>query len=400
MCYNAVVVALHASPLPSPLSRLSDAVAALLHEDVDGLSDGTLGDDVIALRRAIDLLEAECSRRLHRFGGQRGYASEGAASLQSWLRQHCNLTAAAASQRVEVARMLPELPTTERALRDGEIGFHHASLIARTAADIGAERVHPAEPVLVDAAKRLDPTRLAVLTRHVRHCVDPDGARDSANHDHDRRWLHLSQTLDGIFVLDGQLDAEGGALLRTAINALDKPVPGDDRTAAQRRADALVELATRQLQHGDLPAVAGQRPHVTVTAPAATLAREPGSPAGDLSFAGPVIADLVRRLACDASVTHITVGPSGQPLNVGRTNRTVPPALRRALVTRDAGCRFPGCDRPPEWTDAHHIVHWADGGETKLDNLLLLCRHHHRFVHERGWKLNLPSRSSPVLLPP
>ncbi len=394
------MVALHASAVAPSLARLTDAVDALQAEHLDGLTDGALGDDIIALRRQIERLEAECSRRLFRFDEQRGYASEGAVSMQSWLRHHCNLSGSAAAMRVEVARMLPQLPSTERALRDGDIGFQHASLIARTAADLGAERVHPAEPVLVDAAKRLDPARLRVLTRHVRHCVDPDRERDAANHDHHRRWLHLSQTLDGIFVLDGQLDAEGGALLRTAINALDKPIPDDDRTPAQRRADAIIELATRQLQRGDLPAVAGQRPHLTVTASAPTLRHAPGAPAGELNFAGPVIADLVRRLACDASVTHITVAASGEPLDVGRTTRTIPPALRRALVTRDHGCRFPGCDRPPEWTDAHHLVHWADGGETRLDNLVLLCRHHHRFVHERGWRLELSSGGDAIALPP
>jgi len=130
-----------------------------------------------------------------------------------------------------------------------------------------------------------------------------------------------------------------------------------------------------------------RRPHLTVTAPLATLQREPGAPAGELRWAGPVVADLVRRLACDAAITRVTVSPRGEPLNVGRAVRTIPPAIRRALALRDGGCRFPGCDRPPEWTDAHHIKHWADGGETSLDNLVLLCRFHHRYVHEQGWRL-------------
>jgi len=397
-----VVVALP-TPLPSPTTRagrLTSFVDALLDEDLDGLTEDALGEDVIALRREIDRLEAECARRLHRFERRRGFAAQGAASVVSWLRQHCRLSAASASQRAEVARHLPELPAVDHALRHGDIGFQHAAVVARSASELGVDAVRPVEDTLVDAAQRLDPTRLQVVTRHLRHCVDPDGALSSANRDHGRRFLHVSETYGGAFSIDGMLDPEGGALLRTALDALDQPVPGDPRMAWQRRADALVELARRQLQSGDLPSVNGRRPHLTVTVPLATVCREPGAPAGELRWAGPVVAELVRRLACDAAVTRVTVSPTGEPLNVGRTTRTVPPAIRRALVTRDRGCRFPGCDRPPEWTDANHLHHWADGGETSLDNLVLLCRFHHRYVHEQGWHVRRTDGGSLSAQPP
>jgi 5-methylcytosine-specific restriction protein A len=96
---------------------------------------------------------------------------------------------------------------------------------------------------------------------------------------------------------------------------------------------------------------------------------------------------MARRIACDAAVTTVTVDGKGTPLDVGRTTRTIPPALRRAVVVRDGGCRFPGCDRPPEWTDCHHILPWAEGGATRLDNLVLLCQLCHTRVHEQGWRL-------------
>src|SRR5205807_6755005 len=169
--------------------------------------------------------------------------------------------------------------------------------------EVGAERVREVEPHLIEAARRLDPGRLRFVTRHVRHCVDPDGALDATNDDHERRWLHLSQTFDGIFVLDGRLDAEGGAMVRTAIQALITPAHGDDeRTPMQRRADALVELAARQLSSGTHPTAAGQRPHLTLTVSADTLRRTPGTPGADLAWAGPVHAETARRLACDASL--------------------------------------------------------------------------------------------------
>ena len=98
-------------------------------------------------------------------------------------------------------------------------------------------------------------------------------------------------------------------------------------------------------------------------------------------------AEAARRLACDASVTRVVLDPASRPLDVGRRSRVVPPAIRTALVVRDRGCAFPGCDRPPPWTDAHHVRHWADGGATSLDNLVLLCRRHHRTVHEGRWRL-------------
>jgi hypothetical protein len=264
------------------------------------------------------------------------------------------MSGGSAQRRVEIARRLPELPVTEAAFRDGAIGVEHTAVIARLASDVGTEATRGVEQTLVDAAHRLDPARLGWVAQHARHAIDPDGARRDVNGMHDRRRLHLSQTLDGVFVLDGLLDAEGGALLRTAIDALDRPLPAEERTAAQRRADALIELVRRQLQSGAVPDVTGQRPHLTVTTTDETLRGDAGSPAAEARRAGPLVRDAARRIACDAALTRMTLDAAGTPLDAGRTSRTVPAALRRALVARDGGCRFATCDRPPEWTDAHH----------------------------------------------
>jgi hypothetical protein len=196
-----------------------------------------------------------------------------------------------------------------------------------------------------------------------------------------------------------------------------------------RRADALVELARRQLQGGSLPQVAGQRPHLTVTVAASALGGGVGAEAlrGDagssgafcgapissaaqrrdtdagvarLGWVGAVPIETAQRIACDAAVATVTVDAAGTPLDVGRTRRTIPAALRRALVVRDGGCRFPGCDRPPEWTDGHHIRAWADGGATRLDNLVLLCQRCHTRVHERGWRLRWGADGDLVAEPP
>jgi Domain of unknown function (DUF222)/HNH endonuclease len=266
---------------------------------------------------------------------------------------------------------------------------------------VGTEAVRSVEPTLVEAARKLDAGRLNLVARYLRHCIDPDGALQADNQNYARRSLHISQTFDGVFFLDGRLDAEGGELVRTVLNALSGPrAPGDERRPDQRRADALVELASRQLQAGDLPGGHGQRPHITVSATAATLRGDAGSPPGELTGAGPVSIPTTQRVACDAVVTEVELEGDGHPLTVGRASRVVPAAIRAALMARDRGCGFPGCDRPREWTDAHHLVHWANGGETSVANLVLLCRRHHRLVHEAGWQLSRAAEGGLVAKPP
>jgi 5-methylcytosine-specific restriction endonuclease McrA len=130
------------------------------------------------------------------------------------------------------------------------------------------------------------------------------------------------------------------------------------------------------------PQVAGERPHLTVTLDLESLERRAGRRC-ELDDAGRISAEDARRVACDASVSRVITAGESAPLEIGRRSPVVPAAIRRAVVVRDGGCRFPGCDRPPGWSDAHHVVHWADGGATALDNLVLLCRPHHRLVHER-----------------
>jgi hypothetical protein len=167
------------------------------------------------------------------------------------------------------------------------------------------------------------------------------------------------------------LDAEA----RSAVE--DRPTP------AQRRADALGELCRQWLDRSDRPSVGGERPHLTVTVGADALACDLGDPS-ELDHVGPVDPETTRRLACDASVMRVVMNGRSEPLDVGRRTPVVSPSIRRAVIVRDRTCRFPGCDRPQTWCDAHHVVHWSKGGSTTVHNLLLLCRPHHRLVHERG----------------
>jgi Domain of unknown function (DUF222) len=178
------------------------------------------------------------------------------------------------------------------------------------------------------------------------------------------------------------------------------PQAGDNRSGAQRRADALVELARQKLNSGELPQVGGHKPHLSVLVRAETLRGEPGAEAADLEWGGAVPDESALRLACDCALTEVTIDKDGNPLHVGRTRRSVHPSQKRALVVRDRHCRFTGCDAPVEWTDAHHLRHWIHGGPTLLWNLVLLCGRHHRLVHEGGWKLEPDARGELVAVPP
>ncbi|MDQ6883194.1 MAG: HNH endonuclease, partial [Candidatus Dormibacteraeota bacterium] len=215
--------------------------------------------------------------------------------------------------------------------------------------------------------------------------VDAEKALAEANHAHQRRSLHVSEPSHGLVRVDGWLDEEGGAILNRALDRfLPPPARDDDRTPGQRRADALIELCSRPGTRSTDGA--GARPHLVVRASLDTLAGTPGAPGGQLEGAGSVHGETVRRVACDAALTRIT-GQGELEAEVSRATRTIPPATRRALAARDHGCVAEGCGRPPDWTDAHHIKHWVHGGETTMANLVLLCRRHHRMVHEEGWTM-------------
>ncbi len=324
--------------------------------------------------------------REHLFERVDGPAIDGAATTVAWLRHALHMSKGAASERVQVARQLEDLPALREACNRGTVGIQNAGIIARTATQIGIDAVKEAENALVDAAQRLEPGLLWRVTQHLRHCVDPDGELDTANAVYERRCFYVGRTFDGVHVLNGELDSESGEIVRAALEALMPVTAKDDgRTPRQRRADALVEMARRQLNGGSLPRAGGVRPHLTMTVDAAELRREPGAKAAELARDTVLPTETARRVACDAALTVVVTSANGQPLSVGRATRTIPAAMRRLLVLRDGGCVFTGCDRPPEWTDGHHITHWADGGETAPENLVLLCRFHHRMTHEGGW---------------
>jgi len=265
--------------------------------------------------------------------------------------------------------------------------------VLSSARDADPAAFERAEAQLVEAARIHSIGDLQKVAAYWRQRVERERALEGEDEHWARRRLHASVSYLGTVRVDADLDPETGETLLTALGAvLDAESRSrredDDRTPAQRRADALGEICRQWLDRSDRPTVAGERPHLSVTVGADALGGA-GSDS-ELDHAGPIPAEIARRLACDASVMRVVMSGRSEPLDVGRRTPVVSPAIRRAVIVRDRRCRFPGCDRPHTWCDAHHVVHWAEGGPTALANLVLLCRRHHRMVHRpRGFRLEL-----------
>ncbi len=345
-----------------------------------------LGAAIIRGRQVIDRIEAVNGEATRRFEKAGGYRADGSLGMVPWLRTHGKLSAGAAAEHLETARQLEQLPRTEEALARGEIGYQHAVAMARTAEHVGAAQVRKAESMLLKAAESMDPGQFVGVAKDFEHQVDAESALTEANRAHQRRYLQIGEAMSGLVRIEGQVTPDAGAIIRTAIEPYAKPSKGDERTAGQRMADALLEVCRR----GGTGLVSGNgggpRPQLIITAAVDTLAGIDGAPAGQLEWGGTVSAETVRRLACDSAITRIT-GLGELEWEITHASRTIPPSTRRALVARDHHCVFPGCDRPAPWCDGHHLIFWADGGPTKLENLGLVCGPHHRKVHEEGWTL-------------
>ncbi len=356
------------------------AVSACVR-DADG---ETLGDALIQIREAgIDPLEAVFATGVRRFDKSGEYRADGALSLTAWLRWKCKLSGGAAMERVEIARKLEKLPQTEAAFAKGQLGFQHVAVLTRTAEHVGAAAVRKEEGRLLQAAQTMDPGQFVTVAKNFEHRVDAAGALAEANNAYQRRYFHISEPQDGLVRLDGLLDAEGGATLRAALQPFMKPVKDDARNYGQRGADALVELGRHG---GGKRDGAGPRPQLIIRASVDTLAGTKGAPAGELEGGGTVPAETVQRYACDSAISRIT-GQGELEHELNHASRTLPASTRRALEARDRHCVFPGCTRPLTWCDGHHLVWWTQGGPTALPNLALLCRPHHRMVHEENWRL-------------
>jgi hypothetical protein len=344
-------------------------------------------------------------------------ASIGSPSPTAWLRDRHKVHPGEAARLVRTAAALrgDGLPATSAALAAGAISLPHVHGIRRACADLpddlDPQVAASVEARMVQDAEDFDPIIAGRLARHVLSRVDPDGEdrRDGERLARAERRaaatneLGLTPDGDGGMHVRGRLDADGHAIVDTALQPLMAPQADtgegpDRRSVARRRADALVELCRRALAGGDLPSHGGAKPQVVVTVPYRTLTDSLG--VGMLPTGEPISPAAARHWACDAGIIAAVLDANSRPLDVTDEKRLFEGRLRRALEIRDRGCAFPGCDRPIAWCEGHHIQAWADGGTTCLTNGVLLCRHHHRTVEHGDWTVRIHTDGFPIWRPP
>src|SRR4051812_10101211 len=368
---------------------LEAAVDQVLAGDIDGLPDGERLDRVRAWTRIQNKVAAALTREVRAAEHHQSSEHDGLKSMRSWLRTHTRLPDPAARRLIDTGRALSALPAAEAAFVSGLIGADQVTTIAPIGTPERLERaaaqgvdVAAVEAELVAVAARLPHQRLRAAVYYYTAHLNPDGPEPDPTAG---RTLTLSRLLDGRYTGRLELDAIGGEKLATAIEAIAAAsrCAGDTRTAAQRRGDALVQLADLSLASGQLPMLRTVKPHVIVTIGLDDLlAADPRPDAARTGMDATVSAAKARWLACDATISRMVISPEGLPLDVGREKRVVPPHLRRAVIERDRSCVFTGCDAPHWWCDVHHLLEWlADQGDTSLENSGLLCERHHTQVH-------------------
>jgi len=455
------------------LAQLRAALAVMQRRSWAQVQDGELLEIVQlteTVNRELYAMQIAQTNQLER----RGTAGKhGCTSTAVLLRQVCRVSVGEARSRALVSKATsqvqhpagevgePERPLLAGALADGTVGSESAAFTARFLKSLPAELDQTmrdlAERTMVEQATLGDATHLRSVAQDLSMRLDPDGKLPQDK----RAGMTLvfgNRNHAGYTPMTAMLDDETVEKVRQAVEALSAPAAAvegisDQRSAANRRALALGEIAQYFLNSGEAPAHGGLRPNVTVfmglddlagrirpcgncgheptatnaapgaensrpnagsgsTAATDTNASGPEIPArtgllGMLGssppttiFGGPIPAEVARRIACDSRITPIVLGGKGEILDVGRSRYTFPAGLRKALEARDRGCTFPGCDRPPGWTEAHHITPFSMGGETKLSSAALACDHHHYLIHHSDWEVRIADDGLPEYLPP
>ena len=353
-----------------------------------------LGDQIAELSAHLEAAGARLLDLIRDFDARGGW-NIGFRSCADWLSWRVGLAPGAARERVRVARALGTLPLLAQALARGELSYAKVRALTRVATP-------ETEARLLGVGRGGTAAQVERIVRGWRRVDRQAEAKESARQ-HATRALHVYEDEDGTVVVRGRLAPEVGALVLRALAAARETLYKQTRreetansttdaaaeapSRAQQQADALALLAETALHHRLDPGGPGERYQVVVHVDAPVLA-DPDQPGQSVLEGGTrVSAETSRRLACDASRVVMRHDADGRIVEIGARTRTIPPALRRALHHRDRGCRFPGCGRPV--AEGHHIRHWAQGGPTTLSNLALLCRWHHRAVHEEGYQVDL-----------
>ena len=324
-----------------------------------------LEDAIVQLHGLMSAAQRKMLAFISEFDRRCAWRRDGAASMEQWLCARVSVSFNTASTWVEAASKLDELPATAAVFEHGGLSWDQMRAVLRFATpERDEELAHEAPGWSAAQAEAVARRELAA-------------SRSEAELALDQRALRLKWDLaQNLLKFWGRLPTAEGAVVERALERIALAAPKDDDSPPDARlADALVELASARLGSES------DTDRATVVVHVDESVRSGSLPSG-----ARVPFETARRLACDARVQEIVESAGGEPIGIGRASRQVPGWLVRLLRERDGGCGFPGCGRM-RWLHAHHIVHWADGGSTDADNLILLCGYHHRLVHERGWRV-------------
>jgi len=366
-----------------------------------------LEDQITELAAHIHAATFRLLELLREYDEREGWGGKGLISCAHWLNWKCGIDVGTAREKVRVAHALKELPQISEEFRLGRVSYSKVRAMTRVATPKNEE-------YLLMIARHGTAVHVERLVRNYR-TVKRIEALEKENTRHAQRELHWYMDDDGYWVIRGRLTSEQGALVQKVLEqameedfreqrgvpaGISSTQPLDEihsqpEPVALRRADALVRLA--QGYSSQEGTSSGDRFTVHVHTDMETLRANGLNGQAEVEDGGTMSAETARRVSCDAGLVHwlenSIAGQAGvEPLSIGRKSRTIPSAIRRALQRRDDGCRFPGCTHT-HFVDAHHIRHWADGGDTAMDNLVLLCRHHHRLVHEGGFGIGKSAHS-------
>jgi hypothetical protein len=322
---------------------------------------------------------------LGEFDERHGYEGDGMQSCAHWLVWRCGFAMGTAKEKVRVARALRVMPKIREAMQRGALSYCMVRAITRG-------DTAESEETLLKIAQEGTVSHVEKTLR-LRRRGQGTEELERQNARHASRYLQMYVAEDGCLVLNGILSPEQGARVRAALLAGEEALreaQGDSGDSCEtphvaRCADALEWMAERALAGGQAPLSGGERHLVHVHVDEQVLRDSTAEGRCEIEEHSAIAPATVKRLCCDGSLIAVVEDAAGRPLSIGRKTRAVPVPLRRAVEMRDGGCRFPGCCNT-RYVDAHHIRHWIHGGETKLENLVLLCRRHHRFLHEYGYR--------------
>ena len=328
-----------------------------------------LGDEIAELCGYISAAMAHFLELLREFDEQRYWAELGFPSCVAWLNFKCGIGSGAARERLRIAHALENLPGIREKFGDGELSYSKVRAMTRVATPEN-------ENFLLMVAKHGSTNHIERLVSQYRR-VEEQRRPDAAQEQFMSREVKYYYDDRGNVVIKGTIPADRGELVVKALEmSMDLAYdPEDETPVAARRADALCEIAETYMNNPEYSGSTADRYQVVVHVHGENTHLENGPC---------VSAETSKRIGCDCSKTVIEEDEFGEPLNIGRRTRTIPPSIRRALKSRDGGCRFPGCTNH-KFVVGHHIQHWSNGGETSLDNLVLLCDFHHHLVHEGGY---------------